>query len=66
MRAFLTKAGDFIGFNPHAHILVTDGCFYGNKGLFLVAPPWTCSKPAPGASARRTGIALGLKFLSLI
>ena len=40
MRAFVTRAGDFIGFNPHAHILVTDGCFYGNKGMFLVAPPW--------------------------
>ena len=23
-----------IGFNPHCHILVTDGCFYGNKGTF--------------------------------
>jgi Putative transposase. len=21
--------GDFLGFNPHCHILVTDGCFYG-------------------------------------
>jgi hypothetical protein len=20
--------GDFLGFNPHCHILVTDGCFY--------------------------------------
>ena len=24
--------GDFLGFNPHCHILVTDGCFYGNWG----------------------------------
>ena len=32
--------GDFLGFNPHAHTLVADGCFYGNKGMFLVAPPW--------------------------
>jgi hypothetical protein len=21
--------GDFLGFHPHAHVLVTDGCFYG-------------------------------------
>ena len=25
--------GDFLGFNPHLHILCTDGCFYGN-GMF--------------------------------
>ena len=31
--------GDFLGFNPHCHILVTDGCFYGKKGIFRVAPP---------------------------
>ena len=29
--------GDFLGFNPHCHILSTDGCFYG-KGMFRVAP----------------------------
>jgi len=29
--------GDFLGFNPHCHILSTDGCFYG-KGMFGVAP----------------------------
>ena len=29
--------GDFLGFNPHCHILSTDGCFYGN-GMFKVAP----------------------------
>ena len=29
--------GDFLGWNPHLHILVTDGCFYGN-GMFRVAP----------------------------
>jgi hypothetical protein len=34
------RCGDFLGFNTHAHILVTDGCFYSNKGMFLVAPPW--------------------------
>jgi hypothetical protein len=28
---------DFLGFNPHWHILVTDGCFYG-EGKFWVAP----------------------------
>ncbi len=28
--------GDFLVFNPHCHILVTDGCFYGN-GMFKVA-----------------------------
>jgi hypothetical protein len=33
--------GDFLGFNPHCHILVTDGCFYGNKGMFP-------GRPAPG------------------
>ncbi|HPC33982.1 MAG TPA: transposase [Syntrophales bacterium] len=30
--------GDFLGFNPHCHILVTDGCFYGSRGMFRVAP----------------------------
>ena len=29
---------DFLGFNPHCHIIVTDGCFY-TKGMFRVAPP---------------------------
>lgn len=29
--------GDFLGFNPHLHILCTDGCFYG-PGMFHVAP----------------------------
>jgi hypothetical protein len=29
--------GDFLRFNPHCHILCTDGCFYGN-GMFRVAP----------------------------
>jgi hypothetical protein len=29
--------GDFLGFNPLCHILVTDGCFYGEKGMFRVA-----------------------------
>jgi hypothetical protein len=34
--------GDLLGFNPHCHILVTDGCFYGNKGMFP-------GRPTPGA-----------------
>ena len=29
--------GDFLGFNPHLHVLGTDGCFYGN-GMFRAAP----------------------------
>jgi len=29
--------GDFLGFNPHGHVLVTDGCF-PEKGLFIVVP----------------------------
>jgi len=36
--------GDFLGFNPHTHILVTDGCFYGEKGMFRVAPPLELKK----------------------
>jgi hypothetical protein len=36
--------GDFLGFNPHCHILVTDGCFYGKKGMFRVAPPLELKK----------------------
>ncbi|MBC8441861.1 MAG: transposase [Deltaproteobacteria bacterium] len=29
--------GDFLGFNPHLHILISDGCFHEN-GMFSVAP----------------------------
>jgi len=29
--------GDFLGFNPHLYILLSDGCFYGD-GMFRVAP----------------------------
>ncbi|MBU4582380.1 MAG: hypothetical protein KKH02_08240 [Proteobacteria bacterium] len=36
--------GDFLGYNPHCHILMTDGCFYGNKGMFRVAPPLELKK----------------------
>jgi hypothetical protein len=28
--------GDFLGFNPHLHILISDGCFYEN-GMFPAA-----------------------------
>jgi hypothetical protein len=30
--------GDFLGFNPHLHILCSDGCFYG-EGTFRPALP---------------------------
>ncbi|HOJ52293.1 MAG TPA: transposase, partial [Syntrophales bacterium] len=36
--------GDYLGFNPHCHILLTDGCFYGDKGMFRVAPPLELKK----------------------
>ena len=36
--------GDFLGFNPHTHILLTDGCFYGTRGMFRVAPPLELKK----------------------
>jgi len=36
--------GDFLGFNPHCHILVTVGCFYGEKGMSRVAPPLELKK----------------------
>ena len=36
--------GDFLGFNPHCHILVTDGCFYGSRNMFRVAPPFELKK----------------------
>ncbi len=29
--------GDFQNFNPHLHVLTTDGCFYGN-GSFKACP----------------------------
>ena len=29
--------GDFLGFNPHLHVLCSDGCFYG-EGMFRVSP----------------------------
>jgi ribosomal protein S27E len=36
--------GDFLGFSPHCHVLVTDGCFYGDRGMFRVAPPFDLKK----------------------
>ena len=30
--------GDFQNFNPHLHVLATDGCFY-NDAAFMVCPP---------------------------
>ena len=36
--------GDFLGYNPHTHILVTDGCFYGDSGTFRVSPPLELKK----------------------
>jgi hypothetical protein len=39
----LLSDGDFLGFNPHCYVLVTDGCFYG-KGMFRVAPPLDLKK----------------------
>jgi hypothetical protein len=43
--------GDFLGFNPHCHVLVTDGCFlqqaqdsvYG-RGMFRLAHPLDLKK----------------------
>jgi len=29
--------GDYQNFNPHLHVIATDGCFYGNGG-FAVGP----------------------------
>ncbi len=29
--------GDFLNFNPHLHIIATDGCFY-NNGAFMAVP----------------------------
>ncbi|MFC1816706.1 transposase, partial [Thermodesulfobacteriota bacterium] len=29
--------GDFLGFNPHLHVLISDGCFHDN-GMFSVSP----------------------------
>jgi len=31
--------GDFLELNTHTHIHLTDGCFYGYRGKFRVAPP---------------------------
>ena len=31
--------GDFLEFNLHGHILVTDGCFYGYKECYVLPSP---------------------------
>ena len=36
--------GDFLGFNPHLHVLATDGCLYGN-GMFRVMPHFDIKGP---------------------
>ena len=41
-QAILTDSG--LGFNPHCHTLVTDGCFYGRNGMFRVALPLELKK----------------------
>ncbi len=38
--------GDFLGFNPRCHVLVTDGCFY-DRGRFRVVPPLELKKLGP-------------------
>jgi len=36
-KAGAAVAGGFQNFNPHLHVLATDGCFYGN-GSFKACP----------------------------
>jgi hypothetical protein len=36
--------GDVLGCNPHCRSVVTDGCVYGDKGLFRVALPMELNK----------------------
>jgi hypothetical protein len=45
------KCRDCLGFNPHCHVLVTDGCFLRQaqdsvyeRGMFRVAPPLDLKK----------------------
>ena len=35
--ASIQTFGDFLGFNPHLHILTSDGCF-GKGGIFYASP----------------------------
>ena len=44
MRMIPCPAPSSLGYHSHTHILVTDGCFYGNKGMFRVAPPLELKK----------------------
>ena len=46
--------GDFLGFNPHLHVLCSDGCFYGD-GMFRVAPRFE-TKPLEEIFLVRDGI----------
>ena len=41
--------GDFLGFNPHTHVLISDGCFYG-EGTFKVAPKFHLKDLESGTS----------------
>jgi hypothetical protein len=56
--------GDFLGFNPHLHILVTDGCFYGNRGMFRVAPPLELKKLGQADSENLRSRSPGLPEMS--
>jgi hypothetical protein len=51
--------GDFLGFNPHLHILCSDGCFYG-QGMFRVAPRFKTPRLFTNPRTGKTG-----KFLML-
>ena len=31
--------GDFLNFNPHLHIIATDGCFYGDASFMVCRTP---------------------------
>jgi len=47
--------GDFLGFNPHTHILATDGCFYGGRGIFYIAQPLELKRLETIFNIRRSG-----------
>lgn len=36
--------GDLLGCNPHCRFLMTDDCFYGDGGMFRIAPPLELKK----------------------
>jgi len=33
----IQSLGDFLGFHPHLHVFISDGCFHEN-GMFTVSP----------------------------